>query len=1184
MDGGSNFVYLNPKFNELFGYELSDIPSGKEWLRKAFPDPVRRHTVISIWLDDLRSSEPGERRPRIFPVTCKNGAEKLVRFVAVSMVDGGNLLTCEDITESRNSELALKTANDKLIKSIDFFQNIINTISDPIHVKDRNHRIVLVNDASCNIFGLKREDILGKTAYDLFPSRQMADISWQKDEAVFSTGLQNINEEINTYAHGKTRNVLVKKTFFTQGDESFLVGITTDITERKEAEEAYRLLVDNSLQGLALIQDDRIVFANRSFANICGHTIDELLSLTPAQIKASVHVEDRALIWSRYADLLDGGKPPKCEFRLIRKDRSIAQLEINVSLIHYRGRPAVQLAVIDITDRKIAEASLKSAHDQLSGIIDFLPDATFVVDTEKKVIAWNRAMQELTGVDKRDMLNQGNYAYAAPFYGKARPILIDLLDQNNDEIEREYTHVEKEGQTISGETYAPCLFNGKGAHLWAKASALYNRDGQMIGSIESIRDITRRKDTETKLEVAEEKYRLLVENQSEVIYTTDTHGFITYISPVIKKFIGTTFEEIIGRNLSSLICTEDQPRLAAFLQKEIKSQVEYFDFQILGQNQKLIYMRCSCRLLTKGDELLGVSGFISNITEQKLAELELQRKEILLGAAAIATNILLVDTDLDSSISQTIEVLGQSMGIDRVCLCDHGLSKVILEHFKQSYEWLSADTASCMDNFDPHPMPTIAALRRDMLPVKRLIRGTLSEVTESERILLELKSIKSFMAIPISIEGWFWGSIEFHDCHSERVWTGSDINILQLISVSIGGAIGRKYSENELHLAKAAAESATIAKSQFLANMSHEIRTPLNAMIGLTDLLQKSFLNTEQKDYLETIRHSGDMLLSIINNVLDFSKIESDMMELEASPIDLRSLIQKSLDSIAPAASEKGLVLSCISDSNTPKTIMADPIRLGQVLGNLFSNAVKFTENGEVAVSVSSKKQDNGCIKIHFAISDTGSGIPDDKMDRLFQSFSQVDSSTTRKYGGTGLGLAISKKLVELMGGTIWAQSKIGEGSTFHFEIISRSTNLDPIDLGVKQFSWQDVKDQKGKRAMRILLAEDNEINQKVMLHMLSKLGYTADVASNGLEVLRALERQLYDIILMDIQMPEMDGVETAKKIREKWQGKDRPKIVAITAYALQGDREYFLDAGMDRYLSKPVHLDELGAVLSSLQ
>jgi PAS domain S-box-containing protein len=371
------------------------------------------------------------------------------------MADGGNLLTCEDITESRNSELALEAANDKLKKSIDFFQKIINTITDPIHVKDRNHRIILANDASCNIFGLKREDILGKTAYDLFPSKEMADISWQKDEAVFSTGLQNINEETNTYAPGRTCHVLAKKTLFAQGEESFLVGITTDITDRKEAEEAHRLLIDNSLQGLAIIQDDIIVFANQSFANICGYAIDELLSLSPAQIKESVHIEDQDLIWRRYANLLSGGKPPKCEFRLIRKDRSIAWLEINVSLSHYRGRPAVQLAVIDITNRKIAEASLKSAHDQLSGIIDFLPDATFVVDTEKKVIAWNRVMQELTGVDKRDILNQGNYAYSAPFYGKARPILIDLLDQSNEELEREYSHVEKRGQTVSGETYAP---------------------------------------------------------------------------------------------------------------------------------------------------------------------------------------------------------------------------------------------------------------------------------------------------------------------------------------------------------------------------------------------------------------------------------------------------------------------------------------------------------------------------------------------------------------------------------------------------------------------------------------------------------------------------------------------------------------------------------------------------------
>jgi CheY-like chemotaxis protein len=284
---------------------------------------------------------------------------------------------------------------------------------------------------------------------------------------------------------------------------------------------------------------------------------------------------------------------------------------------------------------------------------------------------------------------------------------------------------------------------------------------------------------------------------------------------------------------------------------------------------------------------------------------------------------------------------------------------------------------------------------------------------------------------------------------------------------------------------------------------------------------------------------------------------------------------------VATEASEKNLNLTYSIDSSVPETIIGDPIRLHQVLANLLSNAVKFTENGEVAISVF--RQPAGSIsEIHFSINDSGIGIPEGKMSRLFRSFSQVDASTTRKHGGTGLGLAISKKLVEMMGGRIWVESQLGVGSTFHFTVLSEETLIKPA--GSKESDLQmesDIPIGKG-HVPRILLAEDNTVNQKVMLRMLGKLGYRADVVPNGVEVLRALECQPYDIVLMDIQMPEMDGFEAARAICKHWLGAEKPKIIAITAYALQGDREKCLDAGMDDYISKPVKLEDLRTIIRS--
>jgi PAS domain S-box-containing protein len=878
-----------------------------------------------------------------------------------------------------------------------------------------------------------------------------------------------------------------------------------------------------------------------------------------------------------------------CELNLLRDGRATVYARIEGIMAEddsLKGK-TVRIAVIDTTDRELAEEKLVQHDAVLKAVIESSKGPIFSADRDYRYTSFNSRhadiMKEIFGAD----IEIGH----------------NILDYYTDLDNRISTQMNID-RALSGESFTSETFAGDDAlsrrYFEISHNPVLDLDGKITGAAIYARDITEHKRSEDKIA------------QHNVI--------LTAINRVHEEEIRWETMEDLGRACLDIIESITSSKFGFI--GEIGPDGLHHDIAVsdLGWELCNMYDKTGHRRPPGSFEIQGLYGRVLQDGESILTNDPTSHPDSI-GVPEghpTLTAFLGVPFILDG---QAVGMIGVANREDGYRLEDQeileALTPTILEAIlrKRTEEALKESEQRFRDAIDhfPNVLVIYDAKRR----IKYVNSNGLKIIGLSEEEAIGKKDeeifppemINSYLpTLKRAVETKISQSLE----RTRPASMGGQTIIVNIIPLlNKGGEIRqilgttyditeRKKMEEELRKARddlelrvqertaelqdslEAANESVKAKAAFLANMSHELRTPMNAVIGFSSLLLDDDLTQEHREYIEAIRKGGEAQLAIIDDILDYSRAERDKVELEHQPFSLKRLIDESLEMVATQASKRGLNLSHTINYGTPDTIIGDHGRLRQILVNLLSNSVKFTDKGDVSLSVSSKVIKGNEYQISFLVKDTGIGISQDKMNQLFQPFTQLERTLSRKRDGVGLGLAITKNLVELMGGKIWADSIPGQGTTFHVMIPAETIHGKQLDFG-RMDSGIASESFPGLKPMRILVAEDNPSNQRVLVEMLKRLGYRADAVADGREVIQALERQDYDLVLMDIKMPEMDGI-TATQVIRKLQPENGPKIIAITAFALEGDREKCLEAGMDDYIAKPVQIGELVEALKKFQ
>ena len=981
-----------------------------------------------------------------------------------------------------------------------------------------------------------------------------------------------------------------------------LRGTVQDITERKRAEDAAREsqrqneflagILQRASQAFGVgYPDGRLGLINAAFETLTGYTGDELRSIDWA--KTLTPPEWRPIERTTLEDLHRTGEPARYEKEYVRKDGSRVPIELLVHLVKdEQAHPLYYFSFInDITERKCREeriAKLTRLYAMLSQVNEAIVRAH---DAESLYCDVCRIVAEMGGVPLAWIGQaQGRRVVPLAWSGSAADYAQEIRVEVQGELGGGPTGTcIRENRTVVNDDFA----TSPATAPWREAAERYGfrasaafplrRQGKAIGALtlyacepnafdaeqvsllESLcADISFALDAFDHDQVRVHAEQALRESESRYrnLFTTMSEGFALHelicdadgkpcdyrfleVNPAFEQATGLKAADVVGRTLREALPGSEPVWVQRYGRVVLTGEPDHFEdyHRPTGHWYEVYASR------TAPGQFAVV---FLNVTDRKQAEDALQAtlQRFYVVLSNMYSGVLLV-TD-EGRVEFANQAICDRFGLDDSPTDLMGLgSPDVLEKIKNAYL---------------HPDEAVARIR------EIVDRG---QPVSSEEVAMRDggSCLRDF--IPLNVHGKSYG----------RLWHHVDIT-------------DRKRVEDALLEAKAAAEAANTAKSQFLANMSHELRTPMNAILGMIDMALPKVIDPTVNDCLQTAKGSADLLLALLNDLLESARIESGKLELESAPFSLRRMLDQITRILSVQASENGLSFCCRMSEGTPDVVVGDRMRLQQILLNLAGNAIKFTERGEVEISLRTVEGSEGgtpsatfdsshripnpqspipSVGLEFAVRDTGIGIPTAAQERLFQPFAQADASMARRFGGSGLGLSICKNLVEMMGGRIWVESEVGQGSTFHVSVrlpLAKELPAEPTARGFPALAAS---------TLRILLVEDNPANQKLAAYILEERGHSVEIASDGYQAIRMAEENSYDVILMDLQMPGMDGAEATKAIRAGEDGQARVPIIAMTAHAMASDRQRCLASGMDGYLSKPIDAHEMIALVENL-